>query len=86
LELLIGSGMRISEALALQWDDIDFRRRVIRVYRSAKREGEGSTKGKRFRAVQAGPRLLDTMRELLGSVSSKLSQHAPTSLMVVRDG
>jgi integrase len=85
-ELLIGSGMRISEALALQWDDIDFRRRVIRVYRSAKREGEGSTKGKRFRAVQAGPRLLDTMRELLGSVSSKLSQHAPTSLMVVRDG
>ena len=85
-ELLIGSGMPISEALALQWDDIDFRRRVIRVYRSAKRQGEGSTKGKRFRAVQAGPRLLDTMRELLGSVSSKLSQHAPTSLMVVRDG
>jgi integrase len=43
-ELLIGSGVRISEALALHWDDIDFPRRVIRVYRSAKREGEGSTK------------------------------------------
>jgi integrase len=56
--------MRISEALALQWDDIDFRRRVIRVYRSAKREGEGSTKSKRFRAVQVGPRLLDTLRDL----------------------
>jgi integrase len=63
-ELLIGSGLRISEALALQWDDIDFPHRVIRVYRSAKREGEGSTKGKRFRAVQVGPRLLGTLRDL----------------------
>jgi hypothetical protein len=34
------------------------------VYRSAKREGEGSTKSKRFRAVQVGPGLLDTMRDL----------------------
>ena len=32
-ELLIATGMRISEALALRWDDIDFDRRVIRVYR-----------------------------------------------------
>jgi integrase len=63
-ELLVGSGVRISEALALHWDDIDFPRRVIRVYRSAKREGEGATKGKRFRAVQVGPRLLGTMRDL----------------------
>ena len=63
-ELLVGSGLRISEALALHWDDIDFPRRVIRVYRSAKREGEGATKGKRVRSVQVGPRLLDTMRDL----------------------
>jgi len=30
--------------------------------------------------------LTELERFLLGSVSSKLSQHAPTSLMVVRDG
>lgn len=63
-ELLIGSGTRISEALALRWDDVDFERRVLRVYRSDKRGGEGSTKGKRFRSVQVGPGLLDTLRDL----------------------
>ncbi|HEX5980971.1 MAG TPA: tyrosine-type recombinase/integrase, partial [Thermoleophilaceae bacterium] len=63
-ELLIGSGTRISEALALRWDDVDFERRVLRVYRSDKREGEGSTKGKRFRSVQVGPGLLETLRDL----------------------
>src|SRR5918992_3438868 len=61
-ELLIGSGIRISEALALRWDDVDFPRRVVRVYRSATRDGEGSTKGKRFQSVQVGPRLLDALR------------------------
>ena len=63
-ELLVGSGMRVSEALALHWDDIDFPRRVLRVYRSATPAGEGPTKGKRFRSVQVGPSLLDTLRDL----------------------
>jgi integrase len=63
-ELLVGSGMRVSEALALRWDDIDFRRRVLRVYRSATADGEGPTKGKRFRSVQVGPNLLNTLRDL----------------------
>jgi integrase len=62
--LLIGSGARISEALALRWHDVDFEPRVLRVYRSDKRAGEGSTTGKRFRSVQVGPALLDTLRDL----------------------
>jgi integrase len=53
--------VRISEALALRWDDIDFKRQVIRVYRSANGDGQGSTKGKRFRPVQVGPGLLRTL-------------------------
>jgi integrase len=63
-QLLIASGIRISEALALIWDDVDFQRHVLRVYRSGKRDGEGSTKGKRFRAVEVGPELLDTLRDV----------------------
>jgi integrase len=63
-KLLIGTGLRISEALALIWDDVDFKRGVIRVYRSATKYGPGSTKGKRFRSVQAGPQLLESLRDL----------------------
>jgi integrase len=56
-ELLIATGMRISEALALGWQDIDFDNHAIRVMRSGKRDGMGSTKGDRFRSVDFGPRL-----------------------------
>ena len=86
-ELLIGSGMRISEALALRWDDVDFRGGVVRVYRSAKREGEGSTKGKRFRSVQVGPELLPTLRDLRArSAEARATDltHAPVFTMPIR--
>ena len=63
-ETLIATGMRISEALALTWRDVDFDAHAIRVMRSAKRDGVGSTKGDRFRAVELGPRLLTLMRDL----------------------
>lgn len=43
-EVLIARGTRISEALALTWKDVDFESRSIRVLRSRKRRGEGSTK------------------------------------------
>jgi integrase len=63
-QLLIATGMRISEALALVWDDVDFRRRVVRVYRSAGKGSAGATKGKRFRSVDIGPRLVESMQDL----------------------
>src|SRR3954453_12429826 len=50
-ETLVATGLRISEALALTWDDVDFAARTLRVLRSRKAEGHGSTKGDRFRAV-----------------------------------
>jgi integrase len=56
-ELLIATGLRISEALALTWHDVDFKNGAVRVLRSGKRDGDGSTKGDRFRAVDFGPRL-----------------------------
>jgi integrase len=63
-ETLIATGLRISEALALTWDDVDLDSRTIRVLRSRKAEGRGSTKGDRFRAVDFGPRLERVMHAL----------------------
>lgn len=62
-ELLIATGMRISEALGLQWDDVDFDRRVIRVYRQRTAGGDDHTKSRRFRSVSVGERLLRVLRD-----------------------
>ena len=64
-EVLIATGMRISEALALRWDDIDFANRVIRVYRQRTAAGgDDHTKSRRFRSVSVGDRLLTVLRDL----------------------
>ena len=57
-EVLIGSGIRISEALALRISDLelDDSGGVIVVYRSRKKAIVGSTKSDRFRSVEIGPR------------------------------
>jgi len=65
-ETLIGSGLRISEALALRAADLELEPtggRII-VYRSRKRDGLGSTKSDRFRSVEIGPRLAEILRDL----------------------
>jgi integrase len=66
-ELLIGSGLRISEALALRVGDLELERSggVIVVYRSRKREGIGSTKSGRFRSVEIGRGLSRVLSEQL---------------------
>jgi integrase len=63
-EFLIGSGARISEALGVRWPDVDLEAAVIRISRQRARHGDGTapTKGKRFRSVQVGPRLAETLR------------------------
>jgi integrase len=61
---LIATGARVSEAVATRWPDLDLDQGVIRVYRQRARTSDATrvTKGKRFRAVQIGPRLSDTLR------------------------
>ena len=56
-ELLIGSGLRISEALGLHIGDLELAGLggTIVVYRSRKNGAVGSTKSDRFRAVEIGP-------------------------------
>jgi integrase len=67
-ELLIGSGLRISEALALNVGDMELESTggSIVVYRSRKRgETIGSTKYDRFRSVEIGPGLSRVLRDYL---------------------
>jgi len=67
-ETLIGSGLRIGEALALRSGDLELGDSggTIVVYRSRKRgEVIGSTKSDRFRAVEIGPRLTRVLDEQL---------------------
>jgi integrase len=65
-ELLIGTGARISEALAIRCADLELEHSVVRIYRqrAAHAAGDAPTKGKRFRSVIIGPRLVETLRDL----------------------
>ena len=63
-EMLIGAGLRIGEAIALEWRDIDWDDSAVRISRAAKDHGLiGTPKGDRSRAVQLAPYLLDLLRE-----------------------
>jgi integrase len=63
---LIGTGARISEALAVEFQHLAPEQGVVRIYRQRGRDGADSrpTKGKRFRSVQVGPALVATPAEL----------------------
>jgi integrase len=63
-ELLVGSGLRISEALGLRVADLELEETggMIVVYRSRKKEAVGSTKSDRFRSVELGPALCAVLR------------------------
>jgi integrase len=66
-EVLIGTGMRISEALALRVGDVELEPTggLVTVYRSRKREAIGSTKGDRFRSIEIGPGLARVLGDQL---------------------
>ena len=61
--MLVGAGLRISEALALRIGDLELEATggIIVVHRSAKRGSVGSTKPDRFRPVEIGRSLADTL-------------------------
>jgi integrase len=71
-ELLVRAGLRISEAIALQVADLELEETggFIVVYRSHKKlrtrqTTTGSTKGDKFRSVEIGPGLSQTLRDQL---------------------
>lgn len=76
-EVLIAIGVRISEALALRWDDIDLERSVIRVHRQSTAHGDSHTKSRRSRSVSIGERMLGLLRDLHAS-QAELHDEDPT--------
>jgi integrase len=73
-ELLIGGGLRISEALALKTADLELEPgggRII-VYRSRKRDSIGSTKSDRFRSVEIAQGLAAVLRDHLARRSEMI--------------
>ena len=65
-QFLIGTGVRVSEALVIRFRHIALDDAVVRVYGQRGRDGSDSrpTKSKRFRSVQIGPALIRTPRRL----------------------
>ena len=84
-ELLIGSGLRISEALGLRIGDVDLENTggTIVVYRSRKKDSVGSTKPDRFRSVEVGPRLAHVLRDQLDQRAELGSGNGQASFVFV---
>ncbi len=61
-EVLVGAGLRIGEAIALEWRDLDWDGHAIVVSRAAKDGAIGTPKGDRSRAVLIAPYLLELLR------------------------
>ena len=80
-EVLIGAGLRVSEALALTWADLDLSAGAIVVSRSLKgrRETTGSTKGDAARRVEIGRRLARVLADHQ-ALSGSTASHPSSSL------
>ena len=85
-EVLIACGLRISEALVLTFTDVDFEAGTLRILRSGKREGTGSTKGDRFRSVDFGPRIAGILRDLCANRTEHTANALAAPLFVDTEG
>lgn len=64
--VLLGTGMRLGEALALTWTDIDFKTKTARINKSYRRQ-LSTTKTKKAREVALGDELYSILRRLKAS-------------------
>ena len=63
LLMLLRTGMRIGEMLALKWSDIDFENRLIEVKRNLTRRGFSRPKNNKTRHVDMTPLLADVLKK-----------------------
>jgi integrase len=85
-ELLVGSGLRISEALTLAIDDLELEETggAIVVYRSRKGSAIGSTKSDRFRSVEIGPGLSSVLQDQVARATEVAAGNsAPAALFTM---
>ena len=84
-ELLVGSGLRISEALGLRVGDLELEETggMIVVYRSRKKQAIGSTKSDRFRSVEIGPALCAVLGDQLAQRAELASDERADSILFV---
>ncbi len=89
-EVLLGAGLRIGEAIALEWRDVDWDGSALTISRSAKDSGTvGTPKGDRSRTVLLAPYLLELLCEHRKSQASgtgldKLVFRSPEGFMLNR--
>jgi integrase len=62
-EVLLGAGLRVGEAIALEWSDIDWDAGAILVTKTVKVGGVGTPKGDKTRSVAVADYLLEVLRE-----------------------
>lgn len=63
--VLVGTGMRLDEALHLRWDDVDFEHRLITVHRGRRgRLATGTTKSGKARRVPIFDSVMPVLREM----------------------
>jgi integrase len=84
--LLIGSGLRISEALGLRVADLELEKTggMIVVYTSRKKDAVGSTKSDRFRAVEIGPALCAVLRNQVARRAERVDASGADAVLFVR--
>ena len=62
-EVLIGAGLRVGEAIALEWRDVDWDGSALSITRAVKDDGIGTPKGDRGRTVAIAPYLLELLHD-----------------------
>jgi integrase len=62
--LMLRTGVRLGEALALKWSDVDWNSRFIQVARSYRRRETSGTKTGKTRRVDISDQLLETLKSL----------------------
>lgn len=84
--VLLGTGLRIGEALALTWDDIDFDSGMITIYKTmAYKQGEDGKYGYRISPPKtaAGIREIPMLDDVIAALKREKSQTKPKKKFVV---
>ncbi len=85
--LALGTGARVGELLALDWEDVDLDRRTVSIHGSRSRSGVGPTKSHRgVRTVALPPFALDALRAEARRTGPIIAHHDGRAMIPERAG